>query len=372
MAQPAFILRELTGDRRKIVFRGRGLPYRPLAFEGEQRVQNDTPAGAPRSIPTVIGPRELPTTINGWWKDIFIGVPVFAGGRTNSCVEMNGTPVWTVKDLARLIDSVRIAGQLLEVEWSGIVRHCILKRFRQTWHNEHDLQYEIEFEVTSRGDAEAPFTAPAKLDPSTVSRRMRQAYRSLIDVPAPASGIGFRFTTGLDKLRRSLERSINAVEDTVTGLVGAVSRPIREVSDLANTLASVKSECDEMLAYLAATPRYMRSTRGTAYVEAPANDTVQAIQDLQVAQWQYDARVALRNLRSAAMEALEASVIDDPKRGVIEYRARGGEDLRDVARRFYGSEDQWRDLMEYNDLASAQLAAGDVVLVPRTVRQGVA
>ncbi len=47
------------------------------------------------------------------------------------------------------------------------------------------------------------------------------------------------------------------------------------------------------------------------------------------------------------------------------FIAQAGTDLRDVSIAYYGTPDQWRALLQYNELPSSQLKAGTMVLVPK-------
>jgi hypothetical protein len=40
-------------------------------------------------------------------------------------------------------------------------------------------------------------------------------------------------------------------------------------------------------------------------------------------------------------------------------------DLRDVSLRFYGTQDNWRTLLQFNHLASSKLSSGQLVFVPK-------
>ena len=45
-------------------------------------------------------------------------------------------------------------------------------------------------------------------------------------------------------------------------------------------------------------------------------------------------------------------------------------DLRDVSTRYYGTPDNWQQLMQFNGFASSKLNAGDLVWVPKQGNNG--
>jgi hypothetical protein len=73
-----------------------------------------------------------------------------------------------------------------------------------------------------------------------------------------------------------------------------------------------------------------------------------------------DAR-RMRDEAEARRRALEAG----PGYTMGTYRAREGEDLRDVSTLYYGTPNQWRSLMVYNGLTTTELYAGQYVTIPR-------
>jgi hypothetical protein len=60
----AFIIEELSGQRRKVILIGRGLPYRPLELTGVQRVTTTWLPGFAEATATVMGAKDEPTVIN--------------------------------------------------------------------------------------------------------------------------------------------------------------------------------------------------------------------------------------------------------------------------------------------------------------------
>jgi nucleoid-associated protein YgaU len=73
-----------------------------------------------------------------------------------------------------------------------------------------------------------------------------------------------------------------------------------------------------------------------------------------------DAR-RIRDESEARRRAMDAS----PGYTLGTYRAREGEDLRDVSRLYYGTPMQWRPIMLFNGMNTIELYTGQTIAIPR-------
>ena len=64
----SFSIMELSGDERWVTLIDRALPYRPLSLVTDQKVEVTWYPGNPHATASVLGAREAPTTIRGFWK----------------------------------------------------------------------------------------------------------------------------------------------------------------------------------------------------------------------------------------------------------------------------------------------------------------
>src|ERR1700690_3424684 len=122
----SFSIQELTGpDLRLVVLQGRGLPYRPFKLSTNQRVELEWLPGSPEATSTVLSSKEDPATLNGYWKDKFIGVSGQddSAGQGPPPILSQGVGIPPVIDASRLFDSLCRYGQLLEVTWLSTKRH---------------------------------------------------------------------------------------------------------------------------------------------------------------------------------------------------------------------------------------------------------
>jgi hypothetical protein len=284
-------------------------------------------------------------------------------------VDMGGRPIADVDTLCRVFDSIRLAGQLIRVSWAGNIRRGFLTEFTPDWQNVHDVKWSMSFEWVSYDQDESPMTRLPNVDTTGISRRMSRAYTDFLDLPSPRSGIGFKFSLGLNKLRTQLEGAIFAIEDATQNFVKSITAPLNEIGNFVSTCASIKDESSYMMDYLSATWTDAVSTKGTAYqIAAPEGDGASGFQALETSNWLYEQRAQLRTLRSEAIAVQESISPFAGSVAVDLYYAKDGDTLQMVSRVFYGDDSHWRDLMIYNDLSSSILITGDVVQVPRLVR----
>ena len=388
---PAFTIKELGGRSRTITLVGRALPYRPLSLDGEQRVKISTPAGNPEGFGTVMGPTYGETQIDGFWKDKYIGT----GGSDENSITLSqprsasshattattGTSVGSVQDAFQLFESVRDEGQLLEVTWGWVIRRGYLKKFSGKIHNIHDAEWSASFAWTSRAlpVASVEFGQFAgRMDTARGLRGLLQRLSRIVDVPQAM------MREYMDEYRNTIAQISTAligIEEMATGLVDTVS-PSGEASRIQSLLGSAASGAfniydtmeergwagifenpQRVLPFADAT----LPSRGGDVWEAYYAQLLESVDPVTILEAQLYSRETITDARrmrdeaEARRRALEAG----PGYTMGTYRAREGEDLRDVSMLYYGTPNQWRSLMVYNGLTTTELYAGQYVTIPR-------
>jgi hypothetical protein len=401
---PAFTIRELGGRRRAITLVARGLPYRPLTLEGEQRVKITNPAGNPIGYGTVMGSMEGETQIEGFWKDKYLNystafaerpgqAPIIlvqprtpganGGALGNFSPGTSGTPVTSVVDAISLLDSVRTEGQLLEVQWGYVIRRGYLKKLSQKWHNIHDCEWSANFAWVSKDRVpESPeFGPPAgqREIGSNLRSLLRNALR-IIDTPRAL------MSEYMQEYRNFLNRIADAsysIDQSVTGLIDEAS-PIRAASEIQTTLGGIaqtafnikdKTEADGWAGvfedYRRAIPfgSYIGTSSGSAESRFAAAEqaALDALDPEEVMKAQLYVRETVSDLRRVQdeTEARRRYFEATPERALGLYRAREGDDLRYVSQLYYGTPTQWRALMLFNGLDTTELYPGQTITIPR-------
>ncbi len=345
------MIRELGGDQRTILLTTRALPYRNFELTGTQRVELTWLPGSPEATATILGPTEEPTTINGEWKTKYLGE------NTAPPFTVDGTAIRTASDACWLIDEVRRMGQLLEVSWLDIVRRGFLKKFRQTWRTAYDVAWEMEFDWISQGDSvgAAVFATPETV--GNVFNVLKTQEQKLDDVGTPSAFPMRGSILGtLQGLQQNIENLINGIQDTVQNLSDKVLSPVRAVRGIIASLKGIKDECTIMRDFLDA--------RSSELSEKPIQDQTYS-ERLASALYREELTAWAQEMARQAVEQqaqLEHTISTDV---LGTYVAKAGEDLRDVSRLFYSTPFEWRRILVFNDFDSAELAAGQVVLVPK-------
>jgi len=364
MGEPStFSIVNVTGNEKmSLKLRARALPYKPFTVEGSMRADITWyPGNAVGSI-QMMGAEEKPSSVNGMWKDRFIKSVTDEGGLVNptGIALYNEQQVADVRALANAVERIRLAGQLLRVEWGNIVREGILSRFRQTWHREEDLEWEMEFIWNSRGEQQAPVTLPLSPSPDSFAKQLRAGLDALKNALTPPE-----FPV-LEEFSAAIDTAVQEIDDAVLEVENAVK----------NTVSQITSPLDAAERALAATETI--ATAASSIVTTCASFPPVAIVKTQniLTLGLSDALVASNYMREIAEEAKDIQLTASDQANTLRttarqetllasFVARAPIDLRDVSQKYYGTPDEWRRLLQYNDFESSEVAAGDLVLVPK-------
>jgi hypothetical protein len=309
-----------------------------------------------------LGGEEKPTTIKGTWKDKFIrpttdsGAPVTPSG----VALYNGSQVADVFQLTQAVDGIRLAGRLLEVKWDRHVRHGILTRFRQSWIRPEDVEWEMEFQWTSRGEVQTPVTLPLQPDAEDFSIQLTDSRKTLsAAVDDHEFQVNGDFLTEVTAL---LDQIDDAAIEAQNAAQASISQVMSPVDAAERALTAAESARLAAVAIVGAVeslpPAELLNSEDPA--ELGLGEVLAAASYGRAVK---DAARAVATICSAQADTMRAIVREDQLIG--SFTARAPTDLRDVSTQYYGTPNEWRRLMLYNDLASSALDAGTVVLVPK-------
>lgn len=385
-----FIIRELTGDKRVFRFTGRGLPYRPFTLSGTQRHDITWYAGSPEGTIQMLGAQEDETTINGKWKDRFLRQVVdmspaereaagfdsadspAAGQYGEPGAMIDGSAVSNIRELAEQIDDVRRKGQYVEVTWVNQLRQGIISSFRQSWHDAQDLEWEIRFTWINQGVQLASIPIQDRsIDLSDSVVEFSNQLDTLegiadgsvpLDLRSTAAGQALaEVNAGINKIQQALEQ----FQDTIIVNTQAFLSPIATAQRAIGILTFMVETGED-------TANAIDRRLDAAVLNAEAIGT-------QVGNFfghRLDQRNTLSKQKRAARrisaiaairkEQLEKQVQPEL---VSAFVASVDQDLRDVALEHYGIADEWRTLMQFNNLDSSRLVANQLIFVPRNPPQ---
>lgn len=404
----SFVIKELTGDQRTLTLRTRALPYRPFTLEGSQRNSIDWYPGSPIGTLQVYGAKEDPTTINGEWKDIFLGgipvgsapavvssanstgplIPTDAGDGT---VDLIGTDrqavLATARDLVQLVDDIRRKGQEIEVTWLDQIRRGIIERFSVRWSTGHDCAWDISFVWISQGESlrdtklqvpgndlgDLPNMIQSELDKADATQLLTDftGFGSQFTAQGPDlfvggfSQAGSRLTDisqDIAAVTANIQDFTDSLTDAIVQAAQAITGPNDAVRRVSGILDGIKLEAEGLIDLVSnEADGAILDSGAVNRVAAVVLSFGQLIRARGQVREQAEAGAAIRNL--AASQQLK--IINSVTSTVISvFQSRADQDLRQVSQQFYGTPDEWRSLMVYNGLLSSGLIAGQVIFVP--------
>lgn len=322
---------------------GRALPYRPIIFEGEQRLKTTWYPGNTVGTQQVLGPIEKPTTINGMWKDTFLGDD-------------------QARQLVVLFDTLRRSGSLVEMSWGQarrlgdlgpqgpeFKRRGILRRFKATFERPQDVAWEAEFEWNGQGEtvSSPPLTAQL-VNPREGFTEMRD---TLLDTLDNSSAF---FTRLAGKANQATFGQVNELLDIVEGTVDILDSAAAAPTSLAQAalatserLVSISTKTVDTLGSLINTTLNVEAALAVAWDNAKASldflgdrlSTVGVISESQ-------------GTASDTADALNDSIQPEV---IAEERPPAGSDLRDLAMKYYGDPDLWFLIAQFNNLFSSKV-----------------
>lgn len=365
MGSPStFTIKELTGTKHELKLQGRALPYRPITFSGTMKAEFAWYPGNPIATVQMIGAQEGTTSIKGFWKDRFIktttdlGLPVI--GQTGIAT-LDNLEISDVMSLVEAVNRFRLRGQQLEVTWDRIVRRGVLTKFDFTPYRQEDVEWEMEFTWMSRGEKEIP-----------IGMAMTSSLTNLINKILDAVDTLVSLIEQVQEAFAAIQSVVNAITDAVTSIIDAASSLASLATQLAKSVMapvslvrSIAAACQTIIDGCKSVEGVFRSVPARAI---RAYKDVKEMAQSEVLDADYRVRQVRRAARAARVEAAKkrqemlATSLQQPPLAV--FTAQGDSDLRDVARRYYGSTNEWRTLALYNGFQSSKLTAGDLVIVP--------
>lgn len=364
---PTFTLSEEGGT--VLELRERALPYRPLTISGKQRAEFTWYPGNPEATVQMLGPDEGSIQLRGYWKDRFIAgtnaasIPLvpLTEQRSNTPA---GRSIATVADLVQLVDTMRRSGRRITLSWGGLVRVGHITGFTQTWHNVHDCEWELEFGVVSQGEGKV---VSVIADVATAASQYQQYVSATLELADAVKNkpTTLPFLTEFNQAYATFEEemfkntsaaySIATIGNQYLTAPGDTAR--RSVALLAGTVAQantfIGTSMDRALSDVFEFSYWINEDETPFGVQLNAANTRRTLRN---------AATSIMYSNAVARNQLQQNLNADL---TVSYVAPGNIDLRDVSTRFYGNPNEWRALMQFNNLRSSSVAAGTVILVPR-------
>jgi len=346
----AFTITELTGSERSIELRDRAMPYKPVSWPGEQRTEKTLYPGNPQATIQVLGPEEIDVEIRGRWKDRYIGrgnMIVLSGW--DSIVSAGETP--SAEQMVQVFHTLRRSGNLLEVRWGPEIRRGVLKRFEPNYHRLDVIEWTCRFEWLQYGaTAPTPFTsAPSQ----TMSAELAATLAALNDIASGMPQILFPdFVAEALTLQGTIAAASLTMIEADADITGIPVVTQDQFQGFSSKVADVVDACSAL--------RQAVDVPVTEMV--PTDDMVNRLAGYV---WARDMSAALVALAVAAVRARETIRDRTVSAYLAEVTLKTNQTLRDLARQYYGSADDWTYIADANGLVGSSHAAGTKIMVPR-------
>lgn len=366
-------IEEREGLRRSIVLRGRSLPFQGVAFPSHLRVDNNYFPGNPVAESQVTGPVWKPTSMNGRWSDIFLfetenaaklinfpalqtqaqpGGGLVAGASFKSGGAVPDQEARTARALRDAFYKIQRSGMHLRCEWASIVRFGYIIDFTPSIEREEDVDWELEWDWT--GDTEnQPVPAPRRQDLTSL---LKKIMASMAEVISTLSAPLYE----LEAWRSKITQTVTLFAQFTAELLGTLERltafalaPQELFGTIRSTLQGIRLAANDLI---------------TTFTEVSAAVLLSAVGDPALVASQNALQALTRRLlvRLAKEGRLNQDAIDafnSPRILAIEY-AIAGQTLRDLSTAHYGTANHWREIMDFNGLASSVVPTGSVIRVP--------
>jgi hypothetical protein len=371
---PAFTIKTLDRTANySLVLTGRALPYRPVTLEGTQELEVVWYPGFANATAQALGPHEEKTTIKGYWKDRFLQT-VEVG---TAPAQFKGLNVNSAAELIEAADSFRRLGYQVQVQWQTVQRIGFITRLSQSWHTEHDCEWEIEFTWTGREESDIKSNLPPVQNYTDYANRLTTALlesgayqfitaglntlnSAVATVNSVTQDFGTAISLALGQIANATQALVNLSQNVATAAqlgAGAVSQATGLLSGLSRSYTIIADALDR-------NESTIKSGYAQSALYATGGNTFasQFVADAQFSQ----TTNTLRRLAQETTElAQQSQSVETPAPDFI-YIAGQDDDLRRVATLYYGDPAAWIRLAEYNGLSSSLLTPGQQVNVPPT------
>jgi hypothetical protein len=357
------LISEQTGDQRTLTLRGRGLPYRPYSLSGSQRNSDEWYNGNPVGVLQVYGSKEEPSTMTGWWKDVFIGEGASNGHQPYAEVESptEVSTLLTAAAIVDLVDDMRVKGQLLQVSWFNQVRYGIIEKFTHKWHTTHDIEYDIEFKWIGRDQADiktVPFTNPTAANDLADAPNQIGTYTDQLD-PAATS-----FSTAFGPSAQDIVIEIDAQTAVVQSLSDDLANAVVQIAQSTTTTSDAQRRVSGVLDGIKIESMALRDMFGDV-ADGDRLNLGGTFADVLADRSTMRQQAAIADQAATLAAAQQKKIIANVQSQVVAvFQARQNDDLRRVSTVFTGTPDNWQTIMLYNELDDDKLSSGQIVFVP--------
>lgn len=371
-----------------LILTDRALPYMPLSISGKQRAEFNWYPGNPQATVQMLGPEEGTITLKGFWKDKFIqgtGAAQWVGSEVSELraalgtANTQGASVASVVELVKIVDNMRRMGRRIKLAWDRLIRYGHIVGFTQTWQTTHYCEWELEFAVVALEEPRIESSNPSQPNLGDVAVQASQwvgdlatakeSYKPSAIVVAPELQV---WLNDFDKQCFTASAYISGAASYSAQLVQLGPNTARSVMASVLGVGTTAARSVGTVLDVALTEVFAIGSFTAAGVSLVTGETNEFREDSLPFGVQLGATSYQRQIRNATQSiaystavsrwAMQQQLQDELKASFV---AKQDTDLRDVSTQFYGTPDNWRDLLIYNGLTSSKLTAGQLIWVPQ-------
>jgi uncharacterized protein YukE len=363
----SFTIEEQTGQQRSLILTARALPYRPFQLTGNMRVSTTWYPGNPEATVQLLGTSEDATSINGTWKQRFIGDPSSPAKLSGS---VGNTDISTVQDLVSIVDDIRKQGQLLKVTWDFMVRFGIMTKFVQTWFWHEELEWNIEFTWISLEEPSFSSSSPAivaslsilRADTSDIATKIQTNVNS---IKSALKNFQAQIST-VQEFAQSVNDIVASIEGTITQIINTISNSIESVINVVESAQNILSLINFVIQKANQLISTTEAQVDRAIVAAQKIATIPASTACSASELTHTTKSSARAIISNAADLQQSfeGTIQHPFS--TQYKSLSDQDVRAVSVKFYGTPDLYQKIMIFNNLKDSRLSAGQIIYIPQT------
>lgn len=375
----------------------RALPYMPLSIGGKQRAEFVWYPGSPQATVQMLGPEEDVIVLKGFWKDKFIegtGAAKYYQGDPNAHAGLKTSQErWTtfnltesaasipnVVELVKIVDDMRRMGKRTTMQWDRLKRIGHITSFTQTWQTTHYCEWELEFSVVAQEEttvevviADKP-SLTSKATQAASDRRDVQTAR-LAPRPIAISPLG-PFAKQLNEFDNAALAWTNYFAASAQNIANGVFLIPNVVRSVIATSTGAVNACNAIIATFldkALTESLAFASGVGTVVEMVTGERNMLREDSLPYGIQLGAASYTRGIRGSILQVRNNNAVTRYEyqrqmtqgNQAVSVLAKEAMDLRDICEQYYGTSDNWKQLMLYNGLTSSRLEAGTLVFVPQ-------
>lgn len=374
----SIVIEQLTGDknlRSKIIMSGRCLPFQGTEIGLEQRIISEKYAGASEKTVQVLGPSDLPVTMEGRFatrhmleNDFFI-IEDTSGTRTRV-----DTAEWARKKLFEFCKQ----GQEVRVSWGqdpfsvsyiGLIRQVTFPEKTPL-----DIRWSMDFEWITVASLRVDRSQILQVteDPKNLVEQIEDALEWVDDRIGELRGAYQEYVQNNIVVMNNLLSMAQGLVDKTFDLATLPALALRNVAMVAGNVKQgmFTMQTDSIgliISYTDAAASMASVANGFAIMPwAPNMDSSTDDGDAQatsaLAALEFEA--ILRKIKHTAARIVAQSGSADTNEIKTIHEVKDGETLRNLSMLYYGTQDSWLTIAETNDLESTVISEGMVLLIP--------